>query len=85
MKMSRNSTPISRQQLLNEANSVIQLHDDYIKDMTVTSVEDKGGVLVFGGEYFLDEQGLPTAKSTAAFNMFKYLTHLFSEKYHLID
>ncbi|MGD1317695.1 DUF2498 family protein, partial [Enterococcus faecium] len=38
---------------------------------------------VFKGEFFLDEQGLPTAKSTAAFNMFKHLAHVLSEKYHL--
>jgi hypothetical protein len=30
-------------------------------------------VLVFSGEFYLDEQGLPTPKSTAVFNMFKYL------------
>jgi hypothetical protein len=42
-------------------------------------------VLVFSGEYFLDEQGLPTPKSTAVFNMFKYLAHALSEKYHLVD
>ena len=35
--------------------------------------------------YFLDEQGLPTAKSTAVFNMFKHLAHVLSEKYHLVD
>jgi len=83
--MSRNSIAINRQQLLHEANLIIQQHEDYISGMIATSVEERGGVLVFGGEYFLDEQGLPTVKSTAAFNMFKYLAHLFSEKYHLID
>ena len=46
-----------------------------------TGVEQRNGVLVFSGEYFLDEQGLPTPKSTAVFNMFKY-AHTLSEKYH---
>ena len=45
----------------------------------------KNGVLVFRGEYFLNEQGLPTPKSTAVFNMFKYLAHELSEKYRLQD
>jgi hypothetical protein len=33
----------------------------------------------------LDADGLPTAKTTAVFNMFKHLAHLLSEKYHLVD
>ena len=40
---------------------------------------------IITGDYFLDEQGLPTAKSTAVFNMFKHLAHVLSEKYHLVD
>ena len=44
-----------------------------------TGVEQRNGVLVFSGEYFLDEQGLPTPKSTAVFNMFKYGAHAFRE------
>ena len=51
--------------------------------MHADSVEQKGNVLVFKGEFFLDEQGLPTTKSTAAFNMFKHLAHVLSDKYHL--
>ena len=50
-----------------------------------TGGEQRNGVLVFSGEYYLDEQGLPTPKSTAVFNMFKYLAHQLSEKYHLVD
>ncbi len=49
-----------------------------------TGVTQRNGVLVFTGDYFLDEQGLPTAKSTAVFNMFKH-AHVLSEKYHLVD
>ena len=46
-----------------------------------TGVEQRNGVLVFSGEYFLDEQGLPTPKAPP------YLTclntaHTLSEKYH---
>ncbi|MNC57736.1 DUF2498 family protein [Listeria sp. SHR_NRA_18] len=53
--------------------------------MVATDVEQKGSVLVFRGEFFLDPEGLPTAKTTAVFNMFKHLAHVLSEKYHLVD
>ncbi|AIJ09976.1 MULTISPECIES: YciN family protein [Edwardsiella] len=79
------TTPITREQLLAEANQIIRDHEDYMKGMVATDVEQKGNVLVFRGEFFLDEDGLPTPKSTAAFNMFKHLAHRLSEKYHLVD
>ncbi|WP_105745621.1 YciN family protein [Cronobacter dublinensis] len=75
--------PIDRDSLLVQANKMIREHEDYIVGMEATDVEQKNGVLVFRGEYFMDEQGLPTAKTTAVFNMFKYLAHQLSEKYHL--
>ncbi|MBG6247957.1 DUF2498 family protein [Candidatus Symbiopectobacterium endolongispinus] len=37
------------------------------------------------GDYFLDDNGLPTLKTTAVFNMLKHLAHELSEKYQLID
>ncbi|AFJ99371.1 YciN family protein [Cronobacter sakazakii] len=76
--------PIDRATLLAQANKMIREHEDYIAGMVATDVEQKNGVLVFRGEYFMDEQGLPTAKTTAVFNMFKYLAHQLSEKYHLL-
>ncbi|EOI3463413.1 YciN family protein [Cronobacter dublinensis] len=76
--------PIDRDSLLTQANKMIREHEDYIVGMEATDVEQKNGVLVFRGEYFMDEQGLPTAKTTAVFNMFKYLAHQLSEKYHLL-
>ncbi|ELQ6134995.1 YciN family protein [Cronobacter dublinensis] len=76
--------PIDRDSLLVQANKMIREHEDYIVGMEATDVEQKNGVLVFRGEYFMDEQGLPTAKTTAVFNMFKYLAHQLSEKYHLL-
>ncbi|ELY7390206.1 YciN family protein [Cronobacter universalis] len=76
--------PIDRAALLAQANKMIREHEDYIAGMVATDVEQKNGVLVFRGEYFMDEQGLPTAKTTAVFNMFKYLAHQLSEKYHLL-
>lgn len=77
--------PIDRASLLSEANRIIREHEDFIQGMAVNSVEQKNGVLIFKGDYFLDDQGLPTAKSTAIFNMFKHLSHVLSEKYHLTE
>ncbi|ANI29195.1 hypothetical protein PL78_04990 [Yersinia entomophaga] len=79
------TTPIQRQALLTEANEIIQQHEDYLHGMVATEVEQKGPVLVFRGEFFLDKDGLPTAKTTAVFNMFKHLAHVLSSKYHLVD
>ncbi|WP_449547007.1 YciN family protein [Lelliottia amnigena] len=83
--MQQNSQPIDRETLLVEANKLIRDHEDTLAGIEATGVEQRNGVLVFSGEYFLDEQGLPTPKSTAVFNMFKYLAHALSEKYNLID
>ena len=78
-----NTAPIARDQLLAEANEIIRQHEDYIHGMQATEVEQKGPVLVFRGEFFLNSDGLPTAKTTAVFNMFKHLAHVLSAKYHL--
>lgn len=83
--MKPTTQPIDKQSLLVEANKVIRAHEDFMHGMEATDVEQKNGVLVFKGEYFLDEQGLPTGKSTAIFNMFKHLAHVFADKYHLED
>ncbi|RJT28011.1 YciN family protein [Buttiauxella izardii] len=83
--MQETTQPIDKQSLLVEANKVIRAHEDFMHGMEATDVEQKNGVLVFKGEYFLDEQGLPTGKSTAIFNMFKHLAHVFADKYHLQD
>lgn len=83
--MKPTTQPIDKQSLIIEANKVIRAHEDFMHGMEATDVEQKNGVLVFKGEYFLDEQGLPTGKSTAVFNMFKHLAHVFAEKYHLPD
>lgn len=46
------TTPITREQLLAEANQIIRDHEDYMKGMIATDVEQKGNVLVFRGEFF---------------------------------
>ncbi|ROV59543.1 DUF2498 family protein [Vibrio ponticus] len=72
---------ISTFDLLLIANQIIQEHDDYIEGMRADSVEEKEGVLVFKGNYFLDDNGLPTGQTTAVFNMFKYLAHHLSKEF----
>lgn len=74
---------ISQFDLLLIANQVIQEHDDYIEGMRADTVEEKEGVLIFKGEYFLDDKGLPTPNTTAVFNMFKYLAHHLSKEFTL--
>lgn len=74
---------ISEFELLMIANHIIQGHDDYIEGMRADSVEEKEDVLVFKGNYFLDDNGLPTANTTAVFNMFKYLAHHLSKEFTL--
>ncbi|MEZ8823294.1 YciN family protein [Vibrio amylolyticus] len=77
--------PIAKFELLLIANQVIQDHKDYIEGMRATSVEEKDEVLVFKGEYFLNEDRLPTANTTAVFNMFKYLALHLSKEFTLLD
>jgi len=83
--MKSETQPIDHQTLLAKANQLIREHEDTMAGIEATGVTQRNGVLVFSGEYYLDEQGLPTGKSTAVFNMFKYLAHELSEKYHLVD
>lgn len=83
--MHSSTIAIDRKSLLEEANRIIRDHEDYTHEMLATEVEQKRPVLVFRGEFFLDEQGIPTQKTTAVFNMFKHLAHVLSEKYHLVD
>lgn len=78
-----NKAEISINELLMIANQVIQDHQDYVDGMRATSVIEKDGVLIFKGEYFLDDDGLPTAKTTAVFNMFKFLAHKLSLEFTL--
>lgn len=77
--------PIQHQDLLTMANQMIRDHEDFIQGMQADQVEQKGGILVFKGEFFLDEQGLPTPKTMAVFNMFKYLAQTLSGQYRLVD
>lgn len=63
--MQGTTQPIDRQTLLEKANKLIRKHEDTLAGIEATDVVQRNGVLVFSGEFYLDEQGLPTAKSTA--------------------
>ncbi len=78
-----NKKAISEFELLLIANQLIRDHDNYIEGMLTNKVDEKDDVLVFKGEYFLDANGLPTEKTTAVFNMFKYLAHQLSKEFTL--
>ena len=74
---------INTDELLTIANNLILNHELYIEGMHTDFVEEKAGVLVFKGEYFLNENGTPTTKTTSVFNVFKYLAHQLSKQYTL--
>lgn len=82
--MQTEKQPITKAELLSLANQMIKEHDDYLAGMAADDVEQKSGVMVFKGDYFLDENGLPTPKTMALFNVFKFLAHQLSEKYYLL-
>lgn len=81
--MSAETESISHQALLEIANQLIQQHDEYFTGMEASEVIQQGEVLVFHGPWFLDAEGLPTAKTTAVFNVFKHLAVVLSAQYHL--
>ena len=76
---------ISQQDLLTLANQMLAEHEDYMTGVEARSVEQKNGILIFQGEFFFDEQGLPTPKSMAVFNLFKFLAQTLSGQYQLVD
>lgn len=83
--MSNDKQAIKRADLIVLANAQLPEHDDFIEGVKVESIAEQHGVISFKGESFLDENGLPTAKSVTAFNLYKWLCHHFSNKYTLID
>ncbi|MCE0496269.1 DUF2498 family protein [Vibrio salinus] len=74
---------IHKDELLNIANKTLSEHEQYIEGMKVTDVSESNNFLIFKGDYFLDPAGLPTAQTTTAFNLYKYLAHALSKEYTL--
>lgn len=71
------------EELLKIANDLIKSDYEYMDGMRANSVTQNGEVLVFKGEFFLDNDGIPTAKTNAVFNMFKKITTIMSKQYKL--
>lgn len=71
------------EELLKIANDLIKSDYEYMDGMRADSVTQNGEVLVFKGEFFLDNEGIPTAKTNAVFNMFKKITTIMSKQYKL--
>jgi hypothetical protein len=55
--MQGTTQPIDRQSLLEIANKLIREHEDTLAGIEATDVVQRNGVLVFSGEFYLDEQG----------------------------
>ena len=60
--MHKDTQPIDRETLLIEANKIIREHEDTWRGIVATDVTQRNGVLVFSGDYFLDEQGTTNAQ-----------------------
>lgn len=71
------------EELLKIANDLIKSDYEYMDGMRADSVTQNGEVLVFKGEFFLDNDGMPTVKTNAVFNMFKKITTVMSKQYKL--
>ena len=71
------------EEILTLANKMIKNDYEYMDGMKAESVTKNGEVLVFKGEFFLDDDGLPTPKTNAVFNMFKKVTTVLSKQYKL--
>jgi len=83
--MSNDKQEINSADIIKLANAQLPEHEDFIEGVKVDSVSEQHGVITFKGESFLDADGLPTEKSMAAFNLYKWLCHHFSNKYTLVD
>ncbi|PKF62475.1 hypothetical protein CW745_03315 [Psychromonas sp. psych-6C06] len=83
--MTNEKQTITSADLIVVANAQLPEHEDFIEGVKVESVAEQHGVITFKGESFLDGNGLPTAKSMIAFNLYKWLCHHLSSKYTLVD
>lgn len=77
--------PISSEEMVKLANSALRSHDDYIDGLVIYEAIQTPDCIVFKGENFLDEQGIPTAKSMAAFNLYKWLSYQFTGFYTIVE
>ena len=76
-------TPVSREEVIRPANAMIKKDWEYMDGMEVTEALQRDEAIVLRGEFFLDEQGLPTPKTNAVFNMFHRVSVELSRKYRI--
>ncbi len=81
--MDNKRQPISKEELLKEAIVLMKECNDYVDGVMPTEVKEMNDSLVFSGEYFLQEDGTPSTKTLAVFNVFKFLNMELSKKYYL--
>lgn len=78
-------TPIAKKDLIAIANRIMKECDDYIDGIEVIDIRNSNEAFVFSGEYFLNEDGTPSPKTIAVFNVFKFLNTHLSQLYILED
>ena len=78
-------TRISQGDIISLASETIQGFSEYIPGMTISSAQQEGEVIIFRGETFLDEYGLPTDTSKIAFSLYASLSDKYSETYQLTE
>ncbi len=83
MNFQDNKQPITKEDLLKEAGKIIKNSDHYVDGIEATNVKSVNGTFVFSGEYYLREDGTPSEKTLAVFNVFKFLNEQLSQKYYL--
>ena len=65
--------PIAKNDLIAIANKIMKECDDYVEGIEVIDVRNSNEAFVFSGEYYLNDDGTPSAKTLAVFNVFKFL------------
>ncbi len=75
--------PIAKNDLIAIANKIMKECDDYVDGIEVIDVRNSNEAFVFSGEYYLNDDGTPSAKTLAVFNVFKFLNHHLSQLYIL--
>lgn len=81
--MSKQRNLITTSELLTIANQALKEHDGCFEGVRVYAVTQTPETLIFKGESFLDSDGLPTLQSTAAFNLYKWLSLRYKDQYQL--
>lgn len=79
--MNNEKQEVSMQEIVKLANEALHNNDDYIHGVVVYEAVQTPDCIVFKGENFLDENGFPTGKSMAAFNLYKWLSYQFTPLY----